>query len=228
MKQLRLSFINGPDLVSAMASKALIDLVTWHGPQELDQAIGTEPSDANYEKTKFAPVDISDLNDDDLNVGVLSILFSGFHKDDWEFSPEGDNHDNVPTILGEGFAKILLLSENYPSISADLHPVILAQLVRLYFLEESKELGRSITHIAPYFFQFFLTHPDVCFFIQIETVPFSLLSPLSIPFRQAQGKLIENIVHVFQDILLKKDFKLKLLTIFPFYRGVSRGHLSHS
>ncbi|VAI72762.1 unnamed protein product [Triticum turgidum subsp. durum] len=128
VKQLRLSFINGPDLVSAMASKALIDLVSWHGPQELDQAIGTEPSDANYEKTQFAPVDISDLNDDDLNVGVLSILFSGFHKDDWEFSPEGDNHDNVLTILGEGFAKILLLSENYPSISADLHPVILAQL----------------------------------------------------------------------------------------------------
>lgn len=152
VKQLRLSFINGPDLVSAMASKALIDLVSWHGPQELDQAIGTEPSDANYEKTQFAPVDISDLNDDDLNVGVLSILFSGFHKDDWEFSPEGDNHDNVPTILGEGFAKILLLSENYPSISADLHPVILAQLVRLYFLEESKELGRSITHISPLFF----------------------------------------------------------------------------
>jgi condensin complex subunit 3 len=148
VKQLRLSFINGPDLVSAMASKALIDLVTWHGPQVLDQAIGIEP-DANYDKNQFAPVDISDLNDDDLNVGVLSILFSGFHKDDWEFSLEGDNHDNVPTILGEGFAKILLLSENYASISPDLHPVILAQLVRLYFLEGTKELGRSITHFAP-------------------------------------------------------------------------------
>ena len=141
VKQLRLSFINGPDLVSAMASKALVDLVTWHGPQVLDQAIGIEP-DANYEQTQFAPVDISDLNEDDLNVGVLSILFSGFHKYDWEFSLEGDNHDNVPTILGEGFAKILLLGENYASISADLHPVILAQLVRLYFLEGTKELGR--------------------------------------------------------------------------------------
>ncbi|KAE8784728.1 condensin complex subunit 3 [Hordeum vulgare] len=154
VKQLRLSFINGPDLVSAMASKALIDLVTWHGPQELDQAIGTEPSDANYEKTQFAPVDISDLNDDDLNVGILSILFSGFHKDDWGFSPEGDNHDNVLTILGEGFAKILLLSENYPSISADLHPVILAQLVRLYFLEESKELGRLKQCLSVFFLHY--------------------------------------------------------------------------
>ncbi|CAM0913332.1 unnamed protein product [Alopecurus aequalis] len=153
VKQLRLSFINGPDLVSAMASKALIDLVTWHGPQVLDQAIGIEP-DANSEKTEFAPVDISDLNDDDLDVGVLSILFSGFHKDDWEFSLEGDNHDNVPTILGEGFAKILLLSDNYSSISADLHPVILAQLVRLYFLEGTKELGRLKQCLSVFFLHY--------------------------------------------------------------------------
>uniref|UniRef100_A0ACD5ZVA3 Uncharacterized protein n=1 Tax=Avena sativa TaxID=4498 RepID=A0ACD5ZVA3_AVESA len=153
VKQLRSSFINGPDLVSAMACKALIDLVTWHGPQVLDQAIGIEP-DANDEKTQFAPVDISDLKDDDLNVGVLSILFSGFQKDDWEFSLEGDNHDNVPTILGEGFAKILLLSENYASISSDLHPVILAQLVRLYFLEGTKELGRLKQCLSVFFLHY--------------------------------------------------------------------------
>ncbi|GJN00126.1 hypothetical protein PR202_ga17289 [Eleusine coracana subsp. coracana] len=118
VKQLRLSFINGPDLVSAMACKALIDLVTWHGPQGIDQAIGIELPDASYEKSQFTPVDISDLKDDDLSIGVLDLLFSGFHKDDWEFSLEGDNHDNVPTILGEGFAKILLLSDNFAK-SAD-------------------------------------------------------------------------------------------------------------
>uniref|UniRef100_A0A0E0PVZ1 Nuclear condensin complex subunit 3 C-terminal domain-containing protein n=1 Tax=Oryza rufipogon TaxID=4529 RepID=A0A0E0PVZ1_ORYRU len=128
VKQLRLSFINGPDLVSAMACKALIDLVTWHGPQEIDQTIGIESSDATNEKSQFTTVDVSNMNDDDLNIGVLDILFSGFLKDDWEFNLEGDNHDNVPTILGEGFAKILLLSENYARISADLHPVILARL----------------------------------------------------------------------------------------------------
>jgi condensin complex subunit 3 len=55
--------------------------------------------------------------------GVLDILFSRFHKDDWEFDLEGDNHDNVQTILGEGFAKILLLSGNFASIPADLHIV---------------------------------------------------------------------------------------------------------
>lgn len=154
VKQLRVSFINGPDLVSAMACKAMIDLVTWHGPQEVDQAIGIEPSDPQYEKTQFTNVDISDLNDDDLSIGALDILFSGFHKDDWEFSLEGDNHDNVPTILGEGFAKILLLSENYASISADLHPVILAQLVRLYFLEETKELGRLKQCLSVFFLHY--------------------------------------------------------------------------
>ncbi|WVZ81718.1 hypothetical protein U9M48_029062 [Paspalum notatum var. saurae] len=142
VKQLRLSFINGPDLVSAMACKALIDLVTWHGPQEIDRAIGIELSDPRYEKSQFTQVNLSDMNDDDLNIGVLDTLFSGFHKDDWEISLEGDNHDNVPTILGEGFAKILLLSEHFASIPVDLHIVILAQLIRLYFSEEIKELER--------------------------------------------------------------------------------------
>ncbi|OEL13363.1 Condensin complex subunit 3 [Dichanthelium oligosanthes] len=146
VKQLRLSFINGPDLVSAMACKALIDLVTWHGPQEIDRAIGIELPDPSYEMSRFTQVDLSDMNDDDPNIGVLDILFSGFHKDDWEFSLEGDNHDNVPTILGEGFAKVLLLSENFASIPSDLHTVILAQLIRLYFSEETKELESIILH----------------------------------------------------------------------------------
>ncbi|TVU11785.1 hypothetical protein EJB05_45388, partial [Eragrostis curvula] len=151
VQQLRLSFINGPDLVSAMACKALIDLVTWHGPQSIDQAIGIELPDASNEKSQFTPVDISDLNGDDLNIGILDLLFSGFHKDDWEFSLEGDNHDNVPTILGEGFAKILLLSDNFTSISADLHAIILAQLVRLYFSEETKELERLKQCLSVFF-----------------------------------------------------------------------------
>ncbi|KAK3128880.1 hypothetical protein QOZ80_6BG0467700 [Eleusine coracana subsp. coracana] len=158
VKQLRLSFINGPDLVSAMACKALIDLVTWHGPQGIDQAIGIELPDASYEKSQFTPVDISDLKDDDLSVGVLDLLFSGFHKDDWEFSLEGDNHDNVPTILGEGFAKILLLSDNFASISANLHSVILAQLVRLYFSEDTKELERLKQCLSV----FFQHYPALC------------------------------------------------------------------
>ncbi|KAL6839607.1 hypothetical protein ACP4OV_030546 [Aristida adscensionis] len=151
VKQLRLSFINGPDLVSAMACKALIDLVTWHGPQAIDQAIGIELPESGYEKSQFSTVDISDLNDDDLSIGVLDILFSGFHKDNWEFSLEGDNHDNVPTILGEGFAKVLLLSENFARISDDLHTVILAQLVRLYFSEETKELERLKQCLSVFF-----------------------------------------------------------------------------
>ncbi|KAG2605120.1 hypothetical protein PVAP13_4NG116800 [Panicum virgatum] len=150
VKQLRVSFINGPDLVSAMACKSLIDLVTWHGPQEIDQAIGIELPDPSYKKSQFTQVDLSEMNDDDLNINVLDILFSGFHKDDWEFSLEGDNHDNVPTILGEGFAKILL-SENFPSIPSDLHTVILSQLIRLYFSEETKELERLKQCLSVFF-----------------------------------------------------------------------------
>ncbi|KAL5225628.1 hypothetical protein ABZP36_012267 [Zizania latifolia] len=151
VKQLRLSFINGPDLVSAMACKALIDLVTWHGTQEIDRAIGIESSDATYETSQFTTVDTSKMNDDDTSIGVLDILFSGFLKDDWDFTMEGDDHDNVPTILGEGFAKILLLSENCAKISADLHPVILTRLVSLYFMEETKELGRLKQCLSVFF-----------------------------------------------------------------------------
>jgi condensin complex subunit 3 len=180
VKQLRLSFINGPDLVSAMACKALIDLVTWHGPQEIDQAVGFELQDASCEKSQFTPVVISDLNGDDLNTGVLDLLFSGFHKDDWEFSLEGDNQDNVPTILGEGFAKILLLSNNFASISADLHAVILTQLVRLYFSEDTKELERSIAHFFSVVLRhLFVAHSHMCVLVQIETVSICLLSALS-------------------------------------------------
>jgi condensin complex subunit 3 len=142
------SFINGPDLVSAMAPKALINLVTWHGPQVLDQAIGTEP-DANYEKTQFALVDISDLNDDDLNVGVLSILFYGFyHKYDWEFILEEDNCDNVLTILGEGFAKVLL-RENYKYILRLASCYYSSTCKIIYFLEGTKNSEGQLLILHP-------------------------------------------------------------------------------
>ncbi|MQM06416.1 hypothetical protein Taro_039241, partial [Colocasia esculenta] len=140
VKQLRLSFINGQPPVRIMAGRALIDLATWHGPQELDRAIGLHTPLSN-DKNRFTSVDLSNGNDD-LSVGLLDLLFSALESDEWSESSEVDDLETVHGILGEGFAKILLLSQNYPSVSTCLHPLILGKLVRLYFCSEAKELER--------------------------------------------------------------------------------------
>ena len=141
VKQLRLSFI-GPAPVSVMASKALIDLVTWHGPDEVDKAIGLGVQNSNGDEiNRFVPVNLSDSKDD-LSVRVLDLLYSGLNREDCDATVEPDDKESVRSILGEGFAKILLLSENYPSIYSCLHPWILCKLVSLYFSEEANDLQR--------------------------------------------------------------------------------------
>lgn len=140
VKQLRLSFINGPPPVKVMASRALIDLVTWHGPQELDRAIGLDPP-LSSDKSSFTLVDLSNGNDD-LSIGLLDLLYSALESDECFKSCEVNDHETVHSIVGEGFAKILLLSQNYPSIPTSLHPSLLGKLVCLYFCSEAKELER--------------------------------------------------------------------------------------
>lgn len=142
VKQLRLSFISGCAPVSVMASKALIDLVSWHGPEEVDLAIGLDIQNSNVDKKGgFACVNLTDSNDD-LSVGVLDLLYSGLDREDCDATIGADDQESVRSILGEGFAKILLLSESYPSISSCLHPWILCRLVSLYFSDEADDLQR--------------------------------------------------------------------------------------
>jgi condensin complex subunit 3 len=57
----------------------------------------------------LSSVHIIVFNGDNLDIGVLDLLFSEILKDDWQFSIEGDNHDNVPSIFNEGFVKIFFL-----------------------------------------------------------------------------------------------------------------------
>lgn len=139
MKQLRVSFIRGPSPISVMACKALSDLALWHGPQEVDRAMGQDlASQLRDQATNFCPVEISDTNGD-LNIELLDLLFSGFDGGKYE---DPDENESVQAVLGEGFAKILLLSENYPSIPVSLNPLVLAKLIGLYFSDETKELQR--------------------------------------------------------------------------------------
>ncbi|KAH7655972.1 Condensin complex subunit 3 protein [Dioscorea alata] len=150
VKQLRLSFIIGPSSVSIMAAKALVDLATWHGPNELDKSISIGPEQSSDVKTGFNLVNLSNLKED-VNIGLLDLLFSGLDKDDSFLNTESEDQENVRSILAEGFAKFLLLSENYPSMSISLHPLILQRLITLYFSDDTKELQRLKQCLSVFF-----------------------------------------------------------------------------
>lgn len=150
LKQLRHSFAKGPASISIMACKALIDLGMWHGPLEVDRALGLDHSYKSPDKKiAFNPVDFSDA-DENLDVELLDFLYAGFDRNDWG-DVDGDDNETVQAVLGEGFAKILLLSENYPSIPKSLHPLLLGKLIKLYFSKETKELQRwTVLFLFPF------------------------------------------------------------------------------
>ncbi|WJZ91043.1 hypothetical protein VitviT2T_010152 [Vitis vinifera] len=151
VKQLRFCFIKGPSSISIVACKALIDFGMWHGPQEVDRAMGLELSSLLHEnKMTFSPVNLCDMNED-WNVELLDLLYAGLNVNDWIKSVDMDENESVQAILGEGFAKILLLSENYPSIPASLHPSFLSKLIILYFSNETKELQRLKQCLSVFF-----------------------------------------------------------------------------
>lgn len=151
VKQLRFSFVKGQSAISIMACKALIDLGMWHGPQEVDKAIehdfSLQPSD---DKMTFIPINLSET-DEDLNVGLLHLLYSGLQRNGWGKCLESDENESIHAVLGEGFAKVLLLSDNYPCIPASLHPLLLVRLINLYFSNESKDLQRWMNLCVSFF-----------------------------------------------------------------------------
>ncbi|KAK7301927.1 hypothetical protein RJT34_12804 [Clitoria ternatea] len=151
LKQLRTSYIKAPHLISIEACKALIDLVMWHGPQEVDKVLKRNiPCQINSEKKNFCPVNFSDT-ETDLDIDTLDILYAGFENDDWARPLTGNEDECVYAVLGEGFAKILLLSDNYPSIPASLHPVLLSKLIYSYFSDVSEHLHRLKQCLSVFF-----------------------------------------------------------------------------
>ncbi|PIA35919.1 hypothetical protein AQUCO_03400070v1 [Aquilegia coerulea] len=151
VKQLRLSFVDGPSSVSVMATKALADLAMWHGPHEVDKAMGYDMlSEPNIDKKQFPPINFSDSNGH-LDCELVDLLFAGLDRDYWGEVTETDDNESVQAIVGEGFAKALLLSDKYSSISASLQPVILAKLVTLYFGNETEDLFRLRQCLSVFF-----------------------------------------------------------------------------
>ncbi|KAI9118393.1 hypothetical protein K1719_010725 [Acacia pycnantha] len=138
VKQMRVSYIKGPQPISTEACKALFDIGMWHGPQEVDKVLMHDnASQIQSDKNIFSPVNFSDL-EGDLNAGMLDLLYGGFEKEDWGNLSICNEDECVQAVLGEGFAKILLLSPYYPSIPASLHPVILSKLITLFFSDETE------------------------------------------------------------------------------------------
>lgn len=141
VKQLRLSFIKGPPPISREACRALVDLMMWHGPQEIDKAQGNDHSTQfENQKVDSLPTNGSDM-EESVNTDVLNLLCGGFDRDDWA-KAVNDENESICAVLGEGFAKMLLLSDKYPSISKNSQASVLRRLICLYFSNETKELPR--------------------------------------------------------------------------------------
>ncbi|GAV60482.1 Cnd3 domain-containing protein [Cephalotus follicularis] len=150
VKQLRLSYVKGPTPVSIVACKALFDLGMWHGPQEVDSAVGQDLLSQLQNNNKDYSLNFSDA-DGNPNTELLDLLYAGLDTIDHEKSLEIDENESIQAVLGEGFAKILLLSENYPSIPASTHPLFLAKIICLYFSNESKDQQRLKQCLSVFF-----------------------------------------------------------------------------
>lgn len=142
VNQLKVSFVKGPAPISIIACKALFDLGMWHNLQEVDRVVSQDvlSQHQDYDITS-SPLNFSDT-DGISNIKLLDLLYAGLIKDDWDNSLASDENESVQGALGEGFAKVLLVSENYQSMPASLHPLLLSKLITLYFSNESKDLHR--------------------------------------------------------------------------------------
>ncbi|PQQ01292.1 condensin complex subunit 3 [Prunus yedoensis var. nudiflora] len=151
VKQLKVSFVKGPAPISIIACKALFDLGMRHNLQEVDRVVGHDIlSQHQYYDITSSPLNFSDT-DGISNIKLLDLLYAGLIKDDWDNSLASDENESVQGALGEGFAKVLLVSENYQSMPASLHPLLLSKLITLYFSNESKDLHRLKQCLSVFF-----------------------------------------------------------------------------
>uniref|UniRef100_A0A0A0KTM1 Nuclear condensin complex subunit 3 C-terminal domain-containing protein n=1 Tax=Cucumis sativus TaxID=3659 RepID=A0A0A0KTM1_CUCSA len=77
----RHSFIKGLPPINIMACKALFDLVLWHGPQEVDKALGLDHIlQSSFDKSSFSFINLSEA-DVDWTTGSLDLLYARFDND---------------------------------------------------------------------------------------------------------------------------------------------------
>lgn len=143
VKQLRCSFVKGPPTIIIMASKALLDLAIWHGPDEMDKAMNCNLS-SQLRDPKMSSSTVEFCNGrEDVDVELLDLLYAGLEHD-WGNFVDIEENQSIQVILGEGLAKILLLSNKFPRSLASKHYLLLAKLISLYFSSEDEELQRLL------------------------------------------------------------------------------------
>lgn len=144
VKQLRNSFANGPQSVMIMACRALLDLGLWHSPREVDKALNQDLTsqfcNSNIDLNSNNLFDVSEI----LDMELLDLLYAGMERHCYGEPTEADANDSVQAVIGEGFAKLLLLSVKYPNSDLSSHPFLLAKLISLYFSTDNR-FQRCIT-----------------------------------------------------------------------------------
>ncbi|PIN11942.1 Chromosome condensation complex Condensin, subunit G [Handroanthus impetiginosus] len=150
VKQLRCSFVKGPPTITIVASKALLDLGIWHGPEEMDKAMNSSlSSKLRDEKMSITAVEFCN-GSEDLDIELLDLLYAGLEHD-WGDFVEIEENQSIEDVLGEGLAKILLLSNKFPGSLASTHHLLLAKLVCLYFSSETEVLQRLKQCLSVFF-----------------------------------------------------------------------------
>ncbi|EPS67472.1 hypothetical protein M569_07302 [Genlisea aurea] len=145
INQLKLSFTKGAPGVTFMASKALLDLAAWHGPDKLDKATtNCYVSAASFDHEQFC--DATEYS----SVKLVDLLLGGLRRD-WSPCVEAEENHSIRETLGEGLAKILILSRKFEECDTKMHHVILASLVSLYFSSESDKLHRLKQCLSVFF-----------------------------------------------------------------------------
>ncbi|CAM8885507.1 unnamed protein product [Rhodiola kirilowii] len=151
VKQLRVSFVNGPLPISIVSSKALFDLGMWHNPHELDNAMGNDlTSQLDNANMSLTPINFND-RDEYSKITLLDLLYAGFDGDNWCSHDDSNEDETLQTVLAEGFSKFLLLNENYPHLPASLHTILLVKLIMLYFGDSEKGFHRLKQCLSVYF-----------------------------------------------------------------------------
>ncbi|KAL6507656.1 hypothetical protein OROGR_023851 [Orobanche gracilis] len=150
VKQLRLCFVKGPPTVTIISAKALLDLGIWHGPDEMDKAMNcTLSSLLRDPKMSLSPTKCCN-GSEDLDIELLDLLYAGLEHD-WGDFVEVEDNQSIHDILGEGLAKILLLSNKFPGSHHSTYHLLLAKLITLYFSSENAELQRLKQCLSVFF-----------------------------------------------------------------------------